>query len=81
MARYYGTISGTGNNLSTRTGTKSTGIEVSAQTFHGSVVVGVHALKDDTDMWELSIDESGSSRRGRLLFIGTLQELIEQLEK
>ena len=53
----------------------------SAQTMHGSVVVGVHAVEDGSDMWELSIDESRNSRRGRLLFIGTLQELIEQLEK
>lgn len=81
MARYYGTVSGAGSTRSTRTGTRSTGLETSAQTYTGSLIVHVSPDENDNDLWDISVDESGSSTRGRLVFIGTLQELVNKLEK
>ena len=72
MAAYYGQIKGH-RSVATRTGTASSGITASVQSWHGSVITRLHDNKIEI---EISKD---SSFRGKLVFYGTLEELENKL--
>lgn len=72
MATYYGQVKG-GGTAATRTGTKNSGIRVSAQSYDGSVIVD---LRDGKVSIETAKD---SSFYGRTIFTGTIEELETKL--
>ena len=80
MAAFYGTVKGNRGEAS-RTGSKDSGIETTAQSYDGSVNVrlcyGWSAYTDPL-MVEIRIAE-GSSAHGECVFSGTIDELREKL--
>lgn len=82
MARYYGTLSGSGNTKATKSGTKSTGICASVQSYEVSLSVWMHDNPDDDSDHLVDIyyqmEESTSSPNTKL-FRGTVSELIRRL--
>lgn len=78
MATFYGTLKGRGNQL-TATGTKSSGIEASVQSWHGSVTM---ELDHDPDgIWlTVFVDDMGSSNRGNMVFHGSIYDFKERFD-
>lgn len=84
MARYYGTLSGSGKAKATKSGTRNTGICASVQSYEVSLSVWMHDNpNDDRDhLIDISyqMDDSTSSPSTEL-FRGTVSELIERLRE
>ena len=77
MAAFYGTVEGNRGTVS-RTGSRESGIETTARSYHGSVNVWLHEQGGQL-MVDIRIAD-GSSAGGALLFNGTLDELKAKLE-
>ena len=73
MATYYGQTQGNGT-AATRTGTKTSGIKSSVQSYKGSVIV---SLYNDKITIEIAKD---SSFKGSMIFYGSIEELEKKLK-
>ena len=72
MATYYGQTQGNGTPA-TRTGTKTSGIKSSVQSYNGSVITSLYNGKITI---EISKD---SSFRGKTVFYGSIDDLEKKL--
>lgn len=78
MSSFYGQVFGAGKTPATRRGYNS--IEVSAQSWNGSVQTRLWYSEDGTLMVDLSIAE-GSSASGYRVFSGTMEEFRNIFKK
>lgn len=76
MATFYGTVKGNAGEVS-RPGSKKSGLRVSAQSYSGSVIVEVR--EKDGDTWFTVEACPGSSRYGKMVFDGSINELSMKL--
>ena len=84
MARYYGTLSGSGNTKVTKSGTRSTGICASVQSYEVSLSVWMHDNPDDDRDHLIDISyqmDKSTSSPSTQVFSGTVSELIERLKE
>lgn len=72
MAAYYGQIKGH-RSIATRTGTASSGITASVQSYNGSIIVSLYNGK-----CEIEISKE-SSFYGKMVFSGSIEELEKVL--
>lgn len=82
MAAFFGTMKGN-RGVATRCGSAESGIQVSAQSWFGSLIVDMHVdpyrHKDAPPVVQLYKAEGSESKNGTLLFEGTLEELEKKL--
>ena len=77
MSTFYGQVEGCRETRATTTGSKNSGIKVSAQSYDGSVIT---RLIDDNGVTKVEIQISDdSSFNGQGYFYGTIDELKKVL--
>lgn len=74
MARFYGTIQGARGPAS-RLGHPGSGLQVTAQSYQGDIVVGFSAVGDEDHVWIEVRDHS--NRRGVCLYNGPVRALLD----
>ena len=80
MAKYYGSITG-GRSTATRTGTSTSGIRGSVQSWQGSVQSELWHNTEGKLMVRISTSDHSSSYSDNTLFTGTFEELKEAFKK
>ena len=78
MSEFYGKVIGSAQTVASRVGSQD--IRVSAQSWHGSVIVRMYYDLNDELNVDIEIDER-LSMYGQSYFSGTFEELKEQLQK
>lgn len=81
MSTFYGTVSGAAASKATRTGTRNSGITVSAQSWHGSLIVELDEQKDGTPVFTLYVADCSTDKASQAIqiFSGTQADLEKAL--
>jgi len=75
MAMFYGSVRG-GRGRATRMGHASSGIQASAQSFDGSVIVALHVDEKTKQTWAtIGLAQGSSSSADTILYRGPVREL------
>lgn len=80
MAKFYGTIKGARESVATKTGTRASGLRVSAQSWDGSVIVDLWEDEQGKAVFSLRFAEGSESVRGSEFLRATPAELREMVE-
>ena len=79
MAKFYGTIKGARDSVATKTGTKNSGLRVSAQSWDGSVIVELWENQEGQAVFSFRFAEGSESAGGREFLRATAAELAEKV--
>jgi len=75
MAQYYGTLQGSGGST-TRQGTKSSGLEVTAQSYQGDIEVSF-THSNGVDVVQILVCEHDTGT-GQILYYGPVKDLLSK---
>jgi len=79
MSKFYGMVRGN-RGAATRGGSANSGFKATAQSFDGSVITELDYDENNKLIVRISVSE-GSNCYGDLVFKGTLEELVNKLQK
>lgn len=80
MSMFYGSVTGQARTTATRRGSRSSGITTSAQSWSGSVIVGLYE-RDGVTWCDIGWNPDSSGRATTLLLSCPLDQLVDSFQK